>query len=347
MLCGEEENIIVNLKDFITKVTKKKLVTSAISVLIAAALIAVIYLNLKTITVVIDGNPTQIKTFKATVRTALEKENIHIGPKDKVEPSLDSKIFNNSTINIKRAVNVKLAVDNKELDVLTSDDDVASVIKAEGIILREQDKINPSMDTKLKEGLKIEVIRVDTKTFTESQTLSFKTVIKNDSNLANTVRKTIQEGREGEKQIKTDVIYENGKEVSRKVVSETIVKKPIDKVVVVGTLPVLPISRGGDPIPYTKVFKARATAYSPVGGATSAYTASGRKAVRNPNGYSTIAVDPSVIPYGTKLFVQGYGFAIAADTGSAIKGNTIDVFFDTKAEALRWAVKYVNVYVLK
>ncbi|MCM8710218.1 ubiquitin-like domain-containing protein [Clostridium sp. SYSU_GA19001] len=310
-------------------------------------LAAVIYINLKTITITIDGNSTQIKTFKTTVQAALKEQNIQVGPKDKIEPNLNSKISNNSTINIIRAVNVLLSVDDKELNVLTSDENVASVLKAEGIVLREQDKISPSIDTKLSEGLKIKVTRVDTKTFTESQSISFKTIIKNDNNLANTVRKTTQEGQNGEKQIITDVTYENGKEVSRKVVSENIVKNPVDKIVVVGTLPVLPINRGGDPIPYTKVFKARATAYSPTGGATSAYTASGRKAVRNPDGYSTIAVDPSVIPYGTKLFVQGYGFAIAADTGSAIKGNTIDVFFDTKAEALRWAVKYVNVYVLK
>lgn len=144
-----------------------------------------------------------------------------------------------------------------------------------------------------------------------------------------------------------EVTYENGKEVSRKILEEIIVKKPQDKIIVAGALPALTISRGGNAIPYTNVFTAKATAYSPTGGAISAYTASGRKAVRNPNGYSTIAVDPNIIPYGTKLYVENYGFAIAADCGSAIKGNKIDVFFNTKSEALKWAVKYVKVYVLK
>lgn len=270
-----------------------------------------------------------------------------LGPKDKIEPALGSKVVKNSSIKIKRAFNVQVAVDGNEHEVLTADDDVASVLKSEEVTLGELDKISPSIDAKLVPNMNIEIIRVDTKILSESKPIDFKTVVKSDNNLAKTVRKTVQEGEKGEKQINTHVTYEDGKEVARKVVEETIVKKPKDKIIVAGTLPVLPINRGGNAIPYTKVFKAKATAYSPLGGATSAHTASGRKAVRNPDGYSTIAVDPGAIPYGTKLYVQGYGFAIAADCGSAIKGNKIDVYFNTRAEALRWAVKHVNVYILK
>lgn len=325
----------------------KKLTASLLSISIIAVLMTVIYLNLKTVTIVIDGKQAQYKTFKATVDKVLEEEDIVLGPKDIIEPSLNSKVSRNSTINIKRAFNVNLKVDGKDLNILTSHGDVASVLKAEGVTLRDEDKITPSLDSKLSKDMKIEIVRVDVKTISESKAIDFKTVVKSDSNLANTVRKTVQEGQQGEKEINTEITYENGKEVARKLLEEVVVKKPKDKIIVAGTLPVLPISRGGSAIPYKKVFTARATAYSPIGGATSARTASGRKAVRNPNGYSTIAVDPSVIPYGTKLFVQNYGFAVAADCGSAIKGNTIDVFFHTRAEALKWAVKYVKVYVLK
>ena len=60
-----------------------------------------------------------------------------------------------------------------------------------------------------------------------------------------------------------------------------------------------------------------------------------------------ISVDPKVIPLGTKVYVDGYGYAIAADTGGAIKGNKIDVYKDTHEKALQWGVKYVNVYILK
>lgn len=301
-----------------------------------------IYSNLKDITVVVNGKETKILTFKKTLVKALADNNITIGPKDKIDAALDSKIYKNEHVNIKRAVNVNLAVDGKELAILSSEDSVASMLNAEGITLKEQDKVSVNKSASLIDGMDIEVIRVDTKTQSATSTISFGTVVKTDSSLSNTIKRVVQDGKDGEKTITSSVTYENGIEVDRKVLSEMVSKKPIDKIVVLGTYPTMPVSRGGDPIPFTKVIKMRATAYS----ATGALTASGRRAVRNPDGYSTIAVDPSVIPYGTKLFVQGYGFAVAADTGSAIIGNTIDVFFNTYQEAVHWAVKYVNVYIL-
>ena len=76
-------------------------------------------------------------------------------------------------------------------------------------------------------------------------------------------------------------------------------------------------------------------------------TASGLKPVRNPNGVSTIAVDPNVIPLGTKVYVSGYGVAIAADTGGAIKGNSIDVFLNTHEECMSWGRRQVTVQILE
>lgn len=301
-----------------------------------------IYLNLKDITVVINGKETKILTFNKTVSKALAANNITIGPKDKINTALDSKIYKKEVINIKRAVNVKVAVDGKELTLLSSEDNVNSMLNSEGIALRDQDKLSLDKSTKLSDGMSLEVIRVDTKVLTDTSTISYSTVVKTDNSLSNTQKMVIQDGQEGEKKTTSSVTYENGQEVNRKVLEEVVSKAPKDKVVVLGTYPTMPVSRGGDPIPFTKVVKMRATAYS----ATGASTSTGRRAVRNPDGYSTIAVDPSVIHYGTKLFVQGYGFAIAADTGSAIVGNRIDVFFNTYHESVNWAVKYVNVYIL-
>ncbi|MBU3091253.1 hypothetical protein K2F40_14660 [Clostridium sp. CM028] len=88
-------------------------------------------------------------------------------------------------------------------------------------------------------------------------------------------------------------------------------------------------------------FIIESTAYS-----TDGFTASGSRTSRNPNGYSTIAVDPTVIPTGSKVYIEGYGYAIASDTGSAIKGNIIDVFFNTEAEALNWGRRNVNIRII-
>lgn len=84
-----------------------------------------------------------------------------------------------------------------------------------------------------------------------------------------------------------------------------------------------------------------ATGYSIAG-----YTSSGSLAVRNPSGYSTIAVDPRIIPMGTKVYVDGYGYAIASDTGGAIVGYRVDLFFSTEADALNWGARTVQVRIL-
>lgn len=92
---------------------------------------------------------------------------------------------------------------------------------------------------------------------------------------------------------------------------------------------------------YKKVIQAEATAYS--GGTI---TAMGLKPVRNPNGISTIAVDPSVIPLGSKVYIPGYGYAIASDTGGAIKGNKIDLYMNSEQACNTWGRRPVTVYVI-
>ena len=83
------------------------------------------------------------------------------------------------------------------------------------------------------------------------------------------------------------------------------------------------------------------TAYTANCNGCSGTTATGINLRANPKA-KVIAVDPSVIPLGTKVYVEGYGYAVAADTGGAIKGYKIDVFFPSKSEAYRWGVRKVK-----
>jgi peptidoglycan DL-endopeptidase CwlO len=92
---------------------------------------------------------------------------------------------------------------------------------------------------------------------------------------------------------------------------------------------------------YKATYTMEATAY--YGHST---TATGLKPVRNPNGLSTIAVDPRVIPLGTKVYIPGYGYAIAADTGGAIKGYIIDLFLNSRSECYRWGRRNVTLHVI-
>lgn len=84
-----------------------------------------------------------------------------------------------------------------------------------------------------------------------------------------------------------------------------------------------------------------ATAY-----AAGTMTASGRKSIRNENGISTVAVDPTIIPYGTYLYIEGYGYAVAADTGTGIKGYKLDLFFNSYGECCDWGKRDVKVTIL-
>ncbi|MDW8800453.1 3D domain-containing protein [Clostridium sp. A1-XYC3] len=102
------------------------------------------------------------------------------------------------------------------------------------------------------------------------------------------------------------------------------------------------LSRGSSKsISYSKVLTMQSTAYTGDG-----ITASGAGTTRDAGGYSTIAVDPRVIPLGSRVYVEGYGYAVASDTGGAIKGNIIDVFFHSEGEARSWGRRTVTVYIL-
>jgi len=85
------------------------------------------------------------------------------------------------------------------------------------------------------------------------------------------------------------------------------------------------------------------TAYTSSAGSM---TASGRVVERNPSGISTVSDDPNIIPFGTYLYIEGYGYAVAADKGSAIKGNEVDVFFNSDSDCNNWGRQTVKVTIL-
>lgn len=92
---------------------------------------------------------------------------------------------------------------------------------------------------------------------------------------------------------------------------------------------------------YLSTFSMTATAYT--GGS---FTAMGLKPVRDPNGLSTISVDPSVIPLGSKVYVEGYGYAIASDTGGVIKGNKIDLYMNSLQDCYSFGRRTVTLHIV-
>lgn len=133
------------------------------------------------------------------------------------------------------------------------------------------------------------------------------------------------------------LLYVNGALVSRLLISDSVVEPPVSDALAIEES----TYRGGA----ANEFYMEATAYSPTVQETDGdpwMTASGMK-----SGQGVVAVDPRVIPLGSKLYVEGYGYAIAGDTGGAIKGNRIDVFFYASDETVQWGRRWVRVFVLK
>ncbi len=324
-------------------------------VMLLLTCISVTMFNMKkAISVIVDGKSIEVITLKSNVTQILKSNNIALGSKDQITVSLDSKVKDGDKIYIKKAVNVKVTVDGKELNIQTAEKTVEDMLKAEKIVLGDEDKITPLKSDSLKSGLAVKVTRVNTENIKETKSVKFATETKSSDELNKGVKKVVQKGITGQKVITSSVVYENGKEVSRKLVNEEFKAQPVKEIIALGTTSVYTPSRGGD-ISYTRKLKVRATAYTSDYDSTGksegdpdfGITSTGVKAKRNSDGYSTIAVDPSVIPLGSKIYVEGYGYGIAEDIGGAIKGNHIDLYYDSSDEMWGWGARNVSIYIVK
>lgn len=310
----------------------------------------------KDIKIVDNGETIEVSTYRAKVGDALKGANIEVGRKDKISPAIESVVTDNMTITVKRAVPIKVVVDGMELQLNSAEEVVSDMLKAEGIILNEKDKISPELASSITENLSIKIVRVEEKLVTAPEKIPYKTISKKDSSMEKGSTKVLENGEDGEKEVTIKVTYEDGKEVSRERVGEEIKKAAINKVVAVGTLSWLTPSRSGDKIFYTNKIRMKATSYTSnfqctgknPGDKGFGITATGTKAKRVTDGYSTVAVDPHLIPLGTKLYIEGYGLAIAEDVGGGVNGKIIDLYFEPGTNEFRqWFTHYVNVYIVK
>lgn len=298
----------------------------------------------------------ETSTMMGTVQDVLDKNNIILDQKDKIVPSLESKLSKNSIINITKAQEVIIFVDGKELSIKSAEDTIEDMLLAEQITLDEDDRVDPHAQTKIEKGQKVEIVRIDEELITENENIDFEVTVKQNKELDKSVKKTVQEGQTGQKEITLKVIYENGQEVQRDIISEKITKEPITKIIEEGTREsYVSISRGAEAEKTTAVTtnqtKAQSTSGKTITMESTAYytgniTATGTAPKRNPNGLSTVAVDPRVIPLGSKVYIDGYGYAIAEDTGGAIKNNIIDVFLNSKEECINWGRRNVQVTIV-
>lgn len=321
--------------------------STLIGVILCIILLLSIFNMRKQIIISIDGQEEVVTTYTNNIENLLAKNGITLEPKDKIEPSLHSKINNGDKVTIKRAVDVVITVDGKELNIKTAEDNIEAMLAAEGITTSEMDKVIPNVTEPIKQDLKVSVKRIKEEVLAEAIPIEYSTEVYKDEKMLSTNREVIQQGVIGERQRSIKVVYEDGNEISREVLSDVVSIEPVAEIIKQGTLNTF-ISSRGDSLVYKNVISVKTTAYCPQSDPAYNLPASGLPFLgRNPSGYSTIAVDTSIIPFGTKVYIEGYGYAIAQDTGGFIKGYRIDVFKNSLSEALAWGVRTVNVYILE
>jgi resuscitation-promoting factor RpfB len=275
-----------------------------------------------------NGATTTVYSVKRTVGEVLYDAKVALYLADLVTPDAAAPIGEKTTIIVRRSVPVTMVVDGRTLATRTHGKTVGEALAETGIALVGLDFVVPDASTPITKDLTIRVVRVSEEdVIIERTPIQFKQVTRPDPALALDTRQMIQPGVAGTLEQRIRVRREDGVEVSRSPVESVIVQVPSDEITAVGTLPTLKTLNTPDgPIQYWRVLKMRVASYSPSSAGRLAddplygITATGQKLHKG-----LVAIDPQVIPLGSRLFVPGYGTAVAADTGGAVQGMVIDL----------------------
>lgn len=312
-------------------------------------------ITLVTVDAFADSENTQkFTTRQDVVSEFLAENNIEIGEFDKLSMLLEDGLYDGARLIIRKGRKFTLSVDGNVEIITTTKKTVREAFEEAGVSVDITDRVEPSLDAEILEDMQVNVFRVAERTVTVDKEIPFTSKEVSDSSLKKGKTSIKTKGQNGLKRIVYNVMTENGIEVKREVVSETTVRKPVTQIVAVGTgeskksttgQKVVQAS-GGKSLSYSKKLTVTATAYTDSSGNK---TASGRMPQ-----YGVIAVDPKVIPLGTKLYVEStddgkswtYGYCVAGDTGGAIKGNKIDLFYNSESECVRFGRRTAVVYVL-
>ena len=238
----------------------------------------------------------------------------------------------------------------------------AELLNRLNVILGEDDHISVGMDEQTYDGMEIVIDRVTYATETYSRTLPYSTEYVASPDLPEGEEQIVTAGCDGEELCTAMVTYENGQEINRNVTRTRTVVEPVNQVIAVGTAMAkeavsgeLTIGDGviitpeGDMLTYTGCVNVLATAYTCEATGGYGITATGTRAR-----VGAIAVDPFVIPYGTRMFIVSadgeyiYGIATAEDCGHPdyITGYRVDLYMDTEAECVRFGARDCQVYIL-
>lgn len=330
------------------------------------------YIASKSINLAIDRNHTEeYFTTASTVEEFFEQEDLEFKERDELSHDPDALIEDGMDIEVQQAfqVNVNDGGDSKK--IWTTASTVDELFQEEGITLSELDELNLNEEEELSSDKKVMITRVEKVTDVVEEEVDFTVETKKDNSLPKGEKKVVSSGEKGLITKEYEVILKNGEEASRELIKETVEEESKTKVVALGTKVekkatvaasspssssnASSSSRSSSSQASTTVSRndtsgaktlyMHATAYTANCAGCSGITATGINLKANPN-KKVVAVDPSVIPLGSRVWVEGYGYAIAGDTGGAINGNRIDLFVPSRSEALNFGSRNVKVKIL-
>ncbi len=322
----------------------------------------------KNITIIDNGVASVLETKTSNVLGFLEEQEIHVGPNDHLSLLLTDPLKEGSQIVIDRAKGITVKADGKQEVTYTTEDTVGGVIGKLNISLSSEDRISPALSTPLQEGMTVSIVRVRKEVTETKYPIAYTVVQQQNEDLELGKEKVIATGKNGLVVFKTERVYEDGKLVSQEMIEKTVAQPAVMQIVAVGTKKpeVASLSYSGPPSSAEartvmlngQSVKVKRMLSNVTLTAYSAGFASTGKSKGDP-GYGvtssgavvqegrTIAVDPKVIPIGWWVYIEGIGFRRAEDTGSAVKGKKIDVYYDSENYANKFGLKRgYTVYVI-
>lgn len=318
-----------------------------------------VFITVKTafpVKIEVDGKTQDVTAhYGDTVDSVLEALGVSVNSDDGVSPSRENTLKETDTVRVVRRYPISVEADGTVVQATVREGTIARALSQAGIVLGPDDKVSADLDTPVGKETKLTVTRVSYKKSESTQTIPFSTVTKKNSSLYTGTTKIKQKGENGLKTVVTQQTLEDGKAVATKVLNETVTKKPVSQVMLVGTKKRAAalasvgsdgtlIDQYGKTVHYKKVLTGRASCYTGGG-----WTSTGKKAA-----YGLVAVNPHIIPYGTRLYICSpdgklvYGYATAADTGgAAMRGAIIaDLYYDSYNQCIQIGTRTMNVYIL-
>ena len=304
---------------------------------------------------VINGDTTvKVLSSGGTVADALKTANVTPAENQITVPAADTAISTDLTIIVCEAKSVSITADGETRDYMLPLGPVEKSLKQIGFKLGKDDTLSVEKNEAVGNIDKLTVQRVVYKDETNTESVAYDSVKENSDQVELGETKIKTKGVKGEKAVVSRVKYIDGKRDSAEKIAEKLIKKPVDEVTLVGTKGAGSAGGAGT---FTDSNGVKVSYKYKLSGSGTAYTApaGALTATGNPAHFGGVAINPELIPYGSKLYVESvdgsfvYGYCTAIDTGGALEDGSaiVDCFYDTYDECINFGRRDVNVYVIE